>query len=152
MKLWSTASYAEKMRIITRSEEQKQQQAQQMQEQQLQAQQQAAQMQLQMKQAEMEQNYKMNAEDNETKVLVAQITANTSMNTTALKASTANAGKDIADVNGIKEREELKEKIRQFNLKLEHDNEKLALQKKKQAVDEDLKRRSLELQSKKLAK
>lgn len=152
MKLWSTASYAEKMRIITRSEEQKQQQAQQMQEQQLQAQQQAAQMQLQMKQAEMEQNYKMNAEDNETKVLVAQIAANTSMNTTALKASTANAGKDIADVNGIKEREELKEKIRQFNLKLEHDNEKLALQKKKQAVDEDLKRRSLELQSKKLAK
>ena len=128
MRMWNSASsLAEKIRILQRSEQKKQQQVMQAQQAQLEQAQQQVQAQLQMKQAEMEQQAALNRENNETKILIAQIQAESSL-----------AGKQTED-DGIKEvspdtKAKLLEQIREFDLKLKQDDKRLELEKERNTI------------------
>lgn len=122
MKLWlSTNSVMEKIRILQRSEERRLQQAQAQQQAALQAQQEQAQQTAQLQQLQMEQQRDMNSENNETKVLVAQIAAQAKLDTASI------SGDDIPEISPDKQAD-LKEKIREFDLKLKQDSRKLDLE------------------------
>lgn len=73
MKLYTTSSIMEKQRMVEINEKQKLEQAQQQQQQQLQLQQQQLQQQQQLGEQRLQQEYQMHQEDNETKILIAQI-------------------------------------------------------------------------------
>ena len=128
MKLYSSSSLAEKQRMVEKDEQQIIERQQQAQQQQLQQQQEQLQAQMQQKYMEMEQKDILNQRDNETKILIAQISANN-------------------EDDGIKEPEfseeakaNLEEKIRQFNERLKLDKEKLKLEKEKVNISAKLKR------------
>lgn len=127
MQLYSSASLAEKQRIIANNEQQMIQRQQEAQNQQAQLEQQKTQADLQMKQAELDQKREANQLDNETKILLAQIQI---------------AGND----DGIPEQEysqeakdKLKEQIREFDARLKFDRERLAFDKTKAQKDAELK-------------
>lgn len=128
MKLFSTMSIAEKIRLVEADEkramEQQQQQMQsqqQMQEQQIQAQQ-------QIEQAKLEQQERFNERDNQTKIMVAQIN---------------HADDGIEEPYSIEAQEKLKESMRQFNETMQFNRDKLALDKHKVELDASLKRQAL---------
>ena len=118
LKLWNSCSLAEKQRMVEKDETQIRQQQQQMQEQQLQQQQQIAQMQIEQKNAQMQLENDMNDRDNQTRIIVAEIAAQAKVN---------DADGDGIDVDGNKE--ELMEKMRQFDEKLKLEREKMKQQK-----------------------
>ena len=127
MQLYSSASLAEKQRIIANNEQQMIQRQQEAQNQQAQLEQQKTEAELQMKQAELDQKREANQLDNETKILLAQIQV---------------AGND----EGIPEQEysqeakdKLKEQIREFDARLKLDRERLAFDKSKAQKDAELK-------------
>ena len=115
-------------------EQQQQQQQQQMEIQQMQIQQQAA-----TEQARMEQEYKINSENNETKILIAEINSQAESDRLALM------NKDYAeeDVYTQKDKAELAEKIREFDLRLKFDKDKLAQEKAKTQKDQALKSKQI---------
>ena len=132
MKLYSSSSIAEKQRMVEKNEMELIQRQQEAQQQQAQLQQQQMQMEAQSKEADMQLKDQMNQRDNETKILVATISAQSSMN------------------DGIKEpdnSEEFKanllEKIREFDKRLALDKERLAFDKDKAKTDAELKRKQL---------
>ena len=134
MKLYNSCSMAEKQRIVERNEQELMQRQQEVQQQQLQQQQQQAEMEAQAKEQEMQLKDVMNQRDNETKILVATISAN------------SNQESD----DGIQEqpfseeaRANLLEKMRQFDQKMKLDREKLELDKYKSREDIRLKEKSL---------
>lgn len=133
MKLYNSASLAEKQRMVERNEQalmQRQQEAQQQQQQMHQQQLEAASRE---KEAEMQLKDSINQRDNETKILVATISAN--------------ANQQVPESEEPEFTEEAKarfaEDIRQFNERLKLDKEKLALDKDKARTDADLKRKAL---------
>jgi Ca-activated chloride channel family protein len=126
MKLYTTSSTAEKQRMVEANEKRVREQQEQQQQQQMQLQQQQMQQQAQTEQAKIQMDYQMHQEDNETKILVAQI------NSEAEAQRFAMMNHDNAEANDI-EREKMAETARQFN-------EKLALEKKKQAESEENKK------------
>ena len=132
MKLYSSSSLAEKQRMVEKNEMELMQRQQEAQQQQAQLQQQQMQMEAQSKEADMQLKDQMTQRDNETKILVATISAQSSMN------------------DGIKEpdnSEEFKanllEKIREFDKRLALDKERLAFDKDKAKTDAELKRKQL---------
>ena len=132
MQLYNSCSMAEKRRIVEKNEQALMQRQQEAQQQQLQAQQQQAEMQAQQKEAEMQLKDQMNQRDNETKVLVATISASSK------------------EDDGIEEPEfseeakaNLEEKIRQFDERLKLDRERLNLDKEKAKNDNEIKREAL---------
>ena len=129
MKLYTTSSTAEKQRMVEANEKRVREQQEQQQQQQMQLQQQQMQQQAQTEQAKIQMDYQMHQEDNETKILVAQI------NSEAEAQRFAMMNHDNAEANDI-EREKMAETARQFN-------EKLALEKKKQADDARLKEKQI---------
>ena len=137
MKLYTSMSLAEKQRMIEASERKRLEQAQREQEQQLQIQQMQLQQQAQIAQAQRDLEYKMHQEDNETKLLVAQI------NSVAESQRFAMMNHDNEEANTL-EREKMAETARQFN-------EKLSLDKQKQKDDARLKEKEIQVkkQSKK---
>lgn len=135
-KLYTSSSLAEKQRLIEKDEKSIQERQQQAQEQQLQSQQEVAQMQLQQKQLELQQKDEQNIRDNETKIQVAIINAQSKINDVE--------GDGIApDEFSAEAKANLEEKIREFNEKLQLDKEKLSHQKKKDAEDAEIKRAAL---------
>lgn len=76
MKLFSSSSLAEKQRLVEKDERAIQERQAQAQQQQLQVQQQEIEQKAQMEQAKMQQEDAINQRDNETKILIAQINAN----------------------------------------------------------------------------
>ena len=138
MKLYSSASLAEKQRMIETDEARMREMAQQAQQQELQAQQQQVQMQQETELQKMQQEDLLNQRDNETKILVAQINA---------QARQDNSAEDLND--GIEEpmseadREKLKQQIYEFNEKMKLEREKLAVQKEKNAEDARLKEKQI---------
>lgn len=122
MKLYGSSSLAEKQRMVERDEREKLQQAQEAQQQQLQAQQEAVQMQQQVAQAQMQQDDLLNQRDNETKIQVAQIQANSKLQTTAMQIDSADDGS--ADL--IMRQQEFEEQKRQFDIKAKQADRKLA--------------------------
>ena len=132
IKLYNSSSIAEKTRMIEKDEEKLQQQQAQSQQEALQAQQAANQAQLDMKMQELQARDQINIRDNETKLLIAQM------------------GSQIED-DGIQEvdpvkKEELLEKIRQFDAKLILEKEKLTLDKQKHQDDVILKNKQINKQ------
>ena len=130
MKLYSSASLAEKQRLIERDEQEIKEQQAQAQQQQLQAQQQELAVRQQLEQAKMEQEDALNARDNETKVQVALINAQARID-------------DDNNNNPEQAKEELMEKMRQFDAKLKLEYDKLDVTKDKNRTDARLKEKQL---------
>ena len=130
MKLYSSASLAEKQRLIERDEQEIKEQQAQAQQQQLQAQQQELAVRQQLEQAKMEQEDMLNARDNETKVQVALINAQARID-------------DDNNDNPEQAKNELMEKIRQFDAKLKLEYDKLDVTKDKNRTDARLKEKQL---------
>ena len=127
MKLYGSYSISEKIRMIEKDERETMERAAQSQQQQLQAEQQRAQMEMQAKQQELQLKDEMNNRDNETRILVATITAN-------------------AKDDGIEEpvysqeaKDKLLEQMRETDLKLQLEREKFTEEKRKNKANEALK-------------
>lgn len=131
LKIWSSASLAEKTRMIEADERKLQERQSQMAQQQNEAQQQIAQMNQQTEMAKMEQEDKLNQRDNDTKILIATLNAQN-------KESTA-----LSEVEQLK----LEETQRQFNERLSLDKERLKFDKEKTNKDLDLKKQQLNKKS-----
>lgn len=129
MKLFTTTSTAEKQRMVEANEKRIREQQMQQQQEQLQLQQQQIQMQAQQQEAQRQMQYQMHQEDNEVKILTAQIAS------TAEAQRFAMMNHDNDEANAL-EREKIAEGARQFN-------ERLALDKKKAADDARLKEKQI---------
>ena len=144
MKLYGSCSLAEKQRMVEANEKRIQEKQQQQQQQQMEIQQTQIQQQAATEQARMEQEYKIHSEDNETKILIAEINSQAEADRLALM------NKDCAeeDVYTQKDKAELAEKIREFDLRLKLDREKLAHEKSKTKKDQVLKSKQISKSSK----
>ena len=133
MKLYTTRSVAEKQRMVENNEKRKREEAQQQQQQQYQLQQQQLQQQRQIAEKQQEMAYKMHQEENETKILVAEINSKAESDRLQLMG-----GNDaLSQQQQLQlEKEKLSESVRQFD-------KKLALDTKKQADDAQIKRAAL---------
>ena len=131
MKLFSSTSIAEKQRLVERDERDIQERQQQAQQQQLESQQNIAQMQIEQKQEEIDQKERANVRDNETKILIAQIG----------KYAGEETSEDIEFSPEAKAN--LQEKIREFDLKLKLDRDKLKLEESKVKDETRLKEKQI---------
>lgn len=131
MKLYSTASLAEKERIIEKDEKAIQERQAQAQQQQAQLQQEEMQRRAQQEQAKMELTDALNQRDNDTRIYVAQLQAESRSN------------QDFEFENPYEETDmaKIEESKRQFNEKLKLDKEKFEFEKKKHSEDNQLKER-----------
>ena len=125
MKLYNSSSLAEKQRMIEKNEQDIKQQRQQEQQMQLQSQQQISQQQLQQKQLEMQQAESQNIRDNQTKILIAQLQAEKQQDD---------------GINPDKSASELKEKIREFDSKMNLEERKLSVEMEKARLDHQIKK------------
>lgn len=133
MKLYNSSSLAEKQRMVEKNEQELMQRQQEAQQQQMQLQQQQMEADAQAKEADMQLKDQMNQRDNETKILVATISAQSSM---------ANDG--IEEPEFSKEaKAKLLESMRQFDERLKLDKERLAFDKEKAKTDAELKRKQI---------
>ena len=139
MKLFGSSSLAEKQRLVEKDERDIQERQAQAQQQQAQIQQQEIERKAQIEQAKMQQEDALNARDNETKIQIALINAQS---------------KNIMD-DGIEEpefseeaRANLLEKMRQFDEKMKLDRERLELDKDKARTDARLKEKQINKQNK----
>lgn len=135
MKIYSSASLAEKQRMIEEDERKIRERAEQAQQQQLQVEQQKIQADMEAKEREYQHEDMMNQRDNETRLLIANINAQ----------STDDDG--IPEPMTEAERAKLREQIREFNRKIELENSKLEFQKNKQKEDAALKRQQINKQT-----
>lgn len=88
----------------------------------------------------MEQEYKMNSENNETKIIVAEINSQAEADRLAMM----NQDDGIEEPEFTEEaRANLLEKMRQFDERLKLDRERLAFDKDKAKTDAELKRKQL---------
>ena len=132
MKFWdSSLSLSEKTRIIEKSEKQMQERQAQAQQQQMQMQQQQIEAQLAQKQAELQAQAAMNSENNETKILVAQIQAE---NKLQVAQTPSTSGADGIPTLSPDVKAKLDEQIREFNLNLKQDDKKIAVQKERNDI------------------
>ena len=131
-RLYSSISIAEKQRLIEADERAMLERQNQAQQEQLQAQQQVAQMQLQQKQEELEQKEQSNIRDNETKLMIATIQANSKYKS-----------EDGIEEPSPLEKEALLEKIREFDEKHKLDKERLEFDKQKAETDARLKEKQI---------
>ena len=136
MKLYNSASLAEKQRMVETDERKLQERQQQMQQQQLQQQQQIEQARLQEKQMEMQMQDMLNQRDNETKIMVATIQAEARV-------------RDDEDGDGInpeysqEAKEKLMESMRQFDQKMQLEREKFSFEKIKHHDDIAVKKQQI---------
>ena len=144
MKLYGSCSLAEKQRMVEANEKRLQEQQQQQQQQQMEIQQMQIQQQAATEQARMEHEYKINSENNETKILIAEINSQAESDRLALM------NKDYAeeDIYTQKDKAELAEKIREFDLRLKFDKDKLAQEKAKTQKDQALKSKQISTSNK----
>ena len=129
MKLYSTESISEKIRMMESAEKQAQERQEQMQQQQMQMQQQQLEAQAQQQQLEMEQKDIQNQRDNDTRLLVAQIQAQSSIDSSVARASgfTDNPVQPISE----KDRLLLQQKLKEQQDKNQLDRERLQLEREK---------------------
>lgn len=132
MQLYTSSSLAEKQRLVERDERAMRERAQQAQQEQLQAQQQQAQAALEQKQMELQLKDQMNQRDNETKILIANIQANSNPEDGIEEPEYSQEAKD-----------NLMEKMREFDAKLKLDRERLAFDKDKAKTDARLKEKQI---------
>jgi hypothetical protein len=156
MKLYSSASIAEKQRMVEQAEEELQQRQEQMQQQQLQQQQQIAEMEQQTAMQEIQLKDTINQRDNETKLMVAEINSQAEAERFAMM-------NNDADMDGIKDderraedradaKEKLMQEMKEFDEKMSLERDKLKLAKKKQADDVRLKEKQINKMSRNTSK
>lgn len=147
MKLYSSASMAEKLRMIEQTEQEMQQRAEQAQQQQLQQQQQAAEMEQQTAMKKMEQEDLLNQRDNETKLMVAEINSQAEAERLAMMNNDTNMDGIRDDERRAEDLAEAKEdrmlKMKELDEKFKLEREKLNLAKKKQSDDVRLKEKQI---------
>ena len=131
-KLYTTASLTEKQRMVEKDEKAMQERQAQAQQEQLQAQQQQAQLQAQIQQQQLQLQEEANVRDNETKILVATISANARQDDGIEEPIYSQEAKD-----------KLAENMRQFDEKMKLERDKLALDKDKARMDHDIKEKQL---------
>ena len=136
MKLYTTRSLAEKIRIVENEEKRRMEMQQQQQQQQLQIEQQKIQMQQMIAQQQEEMQYRMHQEDNATKVQVALINAEAESQRFALM------NHDNDEANTL-EREKIAENARQFDATLKQNDKKLDIERQKQKDDARLKEKQI---------
>ena len=133
MKLFSSSSLAEKQRLVEKDERSIQERQAQAQQQQLQVQQQELEQKAQMEQAKMQQEDMLNQRDNETKILIAQMQANS-----------RNEDDGIVEPEYSQEaKDKLMESMRQFDERIKLDRERLEFDKDKARIDASLKRQQI---------
>ena len=133
MKLYNSASLAEKQRMIENDERKMQERQQQQQQEQNKLQQQQMEQEAALEQAKMEQEDKLNQRDNDTKIVVATINA---------EAKETDDG--IVEPEYSQEaKDKLMENIRQFNERLSLDKDRLAFDKEKARTDAKIKREAI---------
>ena len=137
MKLFSSSSLAEKQRLVEKDERAIQERQAQAQQQQAQLQQQEIEQKTQVEQAKLQQEDVLNQRDNETKIQVALI-----------NAQSKNMEDDGIEESGFSEeaKANLLEKIREFDEKIKLDRERLELDKNKARTDARLKEKQLNKQ------
>jgi len=118
MKIYSSISLSEKQRLVEKDEKDMEARESQAQQQQMQQQQQQVEMQLQMKDKELQMKDQQNARDNETKLMIAQL------------SSEQNDGIQESEYSP-KDKEKLLEDIREFDERLKFDRDKLEVEKSK---------------------
>lgn len=131
MKMWtSSSSLAEKIKILEKAE--KDADIAKQRELEIQNQQAVQQVEgaLQQKQAELEASTAMNRENNETKILVAQIQADNKLQTAQLSSASDDGIQGISPEVKAK----LDEQIREFNLNLRQDDKKIEIQKERNEI------------------
>ena len=129
LKMFASCSFAEKMRMVENNEREAQQRAQQQQQAEAQAQQQQAQMNAQLEQQKLELENTLNERDNDTKLTIAIMQAE-------------NANQEPVDT-GESDKEALLEKMREFDLKLQLDRDRLEFDKQKADADRKVKREQI---------
>ena len=135
MKLYTETSLASKQRYIEADERKKLEQQQQQQQQEMQMQQQQLQVKQQIAQQQQELQYQMHKEDNETKILVAQINASAEWDRYAM----------IQEENGITKQQELEFKNKQLELDSKQFDAKLKLDQQKHKDDIAIKEKQLKV-------
>jgi len=138
MRLYTTTSLAEKQRMVEANERRVREQQQQQQQQQQQMQMQQLEQQAQTESQKMQTDYLMHQEDNETKLLVAQVNSQAEEKRFAMMQDDNSV---TADQRYRLQEKELDEKIRQFDAKMKQEREKQDFEKAKHRDDMALKRR-----------
>lgn len=143
MKLFMTASLAEKQRMVQNEENRVKEEQQQQQQQQMQLQQQAQEQQLQLTKDEQDFKDRINQRDNDTRVLTAEINSQAEMAILQIKNKLTEAemeqkkDEDIEEPADDIEKQKLMESIRQFDEKLKLENRKALLEEQKLQLDKD---------------
>jgi hypothetical protein len=132
IKLFTSASLAEKQRLIEKDEKAIQQRQAEAQQQQIEAQQQIAQSQLEQKQAELQQKEAANIRDNETQLIIAH-----------LKNNDIEGDGISPDGYSQEAKDKLLEQMREFDEEMKLEREKLNHTKSKDKTDAELKREAL---------
>lgn len=132
MKLYSSASLAEKQRMVEINENQMIERQQQQAKIEQQLQQQQLEMQSKQAEAQMQQEDELNKRDNETKIIIAEI-----------NAQSKQQDDGIIEPEDPTQKQELLEKIRQFNENLKLNRDKLNLERQKHEDDVKLKEKAL---------
>lgn len=142
MKLYMTASIAEKQRFVERDENNIKQQQQQQMQQQMQQQQQALEAQMQDKQAERDFKNALNQRDNETKVVVAEINSQAEMAILQLKNRMTELDEEgmAPEDYSPEAKDKLMEQMREFDERLKLDRDRLEFDKQKSKEDLAIKR------------
>ena len=129
LKMFASCSLAEKMRMVENNEKELQQIKQQAQQEQLQVQQQEAQMRTQLEQQKLELENMLNERDNDTKLTIAMLQAQN------------NQQQPVEDTSNDKEA--LLEKMREFDLRLQLDRDRLDFDRQKADADRKVKREQI---------
>jgi hypothetical protein len=129
LKMKSSGSLSEKIKMLEQNEQEMRQIQQQQQQQQLQSQQQQSELQLQLEQAKLQLQDQMNQRDNETRILTATIQAQSKRD--------ADGDGYINEANN--KQVDLNEQIRQFNEKMKLEKDKLQQDDRHHKEDNDLK-------------
>ena len=138
-KLYTSSSLAEKQRLIEKDEKDIRERQAQAQQQQLESQQQIAQMQSEQMQAELQQKEQANVRDNETKILVAQISAQARQNDVEEDGI-------APDEYSQEAKDKLAESIRQFDEKMKLEWAKHKETQSKNLRDAELKQKQINKQ------
>ena len=133
MKLYTTMSMAEKQRMVENNEKRVREQQQQMQQQQMQQQQQQLEQNAQIEQAKLEMQYQMHQEDNETKILVAEINGKAEAERLAI----------INHEDSLTKGEELELEKEKLSQSAEEFDKKLALDRQKHTDDVKIKEKQI---------
>jgi hypothetical protein len=136
MKLYNSSSLAEKQRLVENDERRIQERNAQTQQQEMQIRQQEIAAKQQAEAVRMEQEFIMNENDNETKIIVAQIAA-------SVKAKEGQEDGGIQEPMSEEAREKLRESIRQFDARLQLDKDRLEFDKQKAQTDAKLKEKQI---------